>query len=234
MNYELIDFGNSCLPNTLIRQILNNNKNKQIFMLGVYNFNNICKYLENGIFEDIYDKDLLTYENNPILNFTDEIQSYSHKSIIKNKKLNFTHNHDFAYDISTNTITNYNFIVKEFDLKIQNFKEICKNEKLPIFINFTNNINYYKMKEVLDILQKYIHKKFYIFIFIYGIHKREISEYDNIKYIYLDNNLDDWWKQPKEIKEILYKEIYEKYIDIMIKLNIDINFIPFEQRKINY
>jgi hypothetical protein len=232
MNYELIDIGNNCLPNTLIRQILNN-KNKQIFMLGIYNFNDICKYLENGIFEDIYNKDLLTYENSPILNFTDEIQSYSHKSIIKNKKLNFMHNHDFSYDISTNTITNYNFIVKEFDLKIQNFKEICKNQKLPIFINFTDNINNYKFKEVLDILQKYIHKKFYIFIFIYGIHKREISEYDNIKYIYLDNNFFEWWKHPKEIKKILYKEIYEKYIDIMIKLNININFIPFEECVIN-
>jgi hypothetical protein len=230
MNYELIDFGNQCLPSALIREILHNTT-KHLFMLGVYSINNICNYLKDGIFEDIYNKDLLTYENKPILNFTDEIQSYSHKSIIKNKKLNFTHNHDFEFDISTNTIRNYDFIVNQFNIKIKNFKEICNNEKLPIFIHFTNTINNYKLKDILDILQKYIHKKFYIFIFIYGIQKREISEYDNIKYIYLENVLDCWWKQPDELKEIMYKEIYDKYVDIMIELNIDTNCIPFNFSK---
>ena len=167
MNYELIDFGNSCLPSILIHNILSSKK-KHIFMRGMYSFNNICLFLEDGLLCDIYKKEYLTYENKPIEIFLDETQIYYHNSKITNTKYKFCFIHDFHYDISRNAIINYNFIMNQFNCKINNFKEICENNTLPIFINFsiTMKKECIQIEKMLCILKNYT-KKLQMFLRYY-------------------------------------------------------------------
>jgi hypothetical protein len=232
MTYELVDFGNQCLPHELIRKILKK-KSKQLFMLGVYSFNDISVFLERGNFEDIYKKEYLVYNNCPIEHFTNEVEKYSHSSIIKNTRCKFTYNHDFLYDISTNTIRNYDFIVHEFDEKIANLKQLFSNDKLPIFIHFSM-IKITGLEKMVSVLKSYMTKPFYIFIFVpdtcYPSNRENNNTlFENIKFIYLEKDYIDWWKQPQDIKMVLYKEIYDKYVDIMRKLQIEDNLISFEE-----
>lgn len=230
MSYELVDFGNQCLPNDLIRKILKN-KTKHLFMLGVYSFNDISTFLERGSFEDIYKKEYLMYNDNPITHFTNDIERYTHASVIKNTHYNFTFNHDFLYDISTNTIRNYDFIRNEFDKKISNLKELFINDKTPIFINFLFHQNYeLKLEKMVSVLKQYMKKPFYIFIFTSCKSTGENGTlYENIKFIYLDQDYTEWWKQTKDIKLSLYKEIYEKYVDTIQTFIIKDTFVPFEE-----
>ena len=238
MNYELIDFGNQCLPSILIRNILNKKK-KYLFMLGNYSFNNICNFLENGILEDIYNKEYLFYGDKKVENFTDENKKYCHNIVIKNIKYNFAFNHDFAYDISNNTITNYDFIVNEFNEKIINFKELMINEKTPVFINFSENNKYFfNFEKMNNMLKKWCNKKFYIFVFLFSTKNtvnKIVNDYDNdnIILIHLENDLSNWHIQPKDIKKILFKEIYEKYCDTMKKLELENEFSDFDNLNIN-
>ena len=235
MSYELVDFGNQCLPNDLIRKILGN-KTKYLFMLGVYSFNDICKFLEKGSFEDIYKKEYLTYNNILVDQFTNDEQRYTHASVIKNTHYNFTFNHDFLYDISTNTIRNYDFIRNEFDQKISNLKELFINHKTPIFINFSmQQIDGLKLEKMVAVLKQYMTKPFYIFIFTSCKSSGENNTlYENIKFIYLDEDYTDCWKQPKEMKIILYKELYAKYVDIMKNIQLEDTFVPFEELDITF
>ena len=137
-------------------------------VLNVQRCNNICNFLENGILEDIYNKEYLFYGDKKIENFTNENKKYCHNIVIKNTKYNFAFNHDFSYDISNNTITNYDFIINEFNEKIKNFKDLMINEKTPIFINFSENnknfFNFEKMNNILHLLTfqtPIIYKPFY-------------------------------------------------------------------------
>lgn len=53
MNYELIDFGDQCLPSHLIGKILSYKK-KHIFMKGNYSFNNFYKIIFSIFFHIYY------------------------------------------------------------------------------------------------------------------------------------------------------------------------------------
>jgi hypothetical protein len=53
---DIIDFGDNCLPHILIKEILFL-KQKTLFTLGVFGFNDILKYLKNENMEDIYQKE---------------------------------------------------------------------------------------------------------------------------------------------------------------------------------
>jgi hypothetical protein len=234
MNYELIELGNNCLPYEL-KKIVLQNKSKTLFMLGCFNFNNICKFLENGIFEDIINKEHLFYENKKIEFFTNEYEKYYHNYNIKNSKYNFIYNHDFMYDISSNTIQNYDFIENEFNNKIKNLKHTFVNEKIPIFINFTTNMKKEELQieKMISVLKKYINKQFYILTFLNSkINQIEESKNECVKYIYLEEDFSSWWNQPKDIKLLLYKEMYEKYVIVMKETNFETNFIPFEELNI--
>jgi hypothetical protein len=234
MNYELIELGNNCLSYDL-KQIILQKKTKTLFMLGCFNFNNICKFLEDGIFEDIFNKDYLFYENKKIEFFTNEYQNYYHKYAIKNSKYNFMYNHDFVYDVSLNTIQNYDFIANEFNIKIKNLKDTFVNDKLPIFINFSIGIKKEELQieRMILVLKKYMKKQFYIFIFLYSkINNQEECKNENVRYIYLEQDYSSWWNQPKDIKILLYKEMYEKYAIVMKEMNIETNFLPFEELNI--
>jgi hypothetical protein len=204
-------------------------------MLGMYSFNNICKFLEDGLLSDIYKKEFLKYQNKPVDCFTDEIQKYYHGFEIKNTKYDFKFNHDFCYDISRNAIINYNFIMNEFDNKIKNFKDICQNDTLPIFINFSMNIkkDFIQIEKMFSILKKHMNKTFYIFIFLNeNINYVEESNNENIKFIYLQQDFRNWWTKSYDIQYLLYKEIYEKYVIAMKKINIEENFVLFEELNI--
>ena len=85
---DLIDFGDNCLPHILVRDILFL-KQKTLFTLGVYQFNNILKYLNEGNYEDIYKKEYLTYNDIPIENFYDKYKFYTQSPKIINTKYNF-------------------------------------------------------------------------------------------------------------------------------------------------
>ena len=235
MNYELIELGNNCLPYDL-KKIVLQNKSKTLFMLGCFSFNNICRFLENGIFEDIINKEHLFYENKKIEFFTNEYQKYYHKHVVKNNKYNFLYNHDFIYDVSSNTIQNYNFVENEFKIKIKNLKHTFVNEKIPIFINFTTNMKKEELQieKMISVLKKYINKQFYILIFLNSkINQVEESKNEYVKYIYLQQDFSSWWNQPKDIKLLLYKEMYEKYVIVMKETNLETKFIPFEELHIS-
>ena len=95
---EIIDFGDNCLPHILIRDILFL-KQKTLFTLGVFDFNDILKYLKNEDMEDIFKKEYLTYDNKPIDNFYDKYNFYTQSPKIINKKFNFGFLHHFNYDV---------------------------------------------------------------------------------------------------------------------------------------
>ena len=214
--YELVDFGSNCLPSVLIRNILGN-PTKSLFMLGLYPFNDILSYLEEGDLEAIYCPSSLRYQGNPV-STSDDIQHYEHDNGIENIKLNFAHLHEYAVDKETLTLTNYEFVKKGFDEKIFQFKTLYDNYKIPIFIHFqidSQPISSLKIREMVLCLTRRISKRFYLFIFS-NSHVKETSCFTCVKYVYLDRpDYDRWWQSdtPLEQKMGIYKEMYEKYME---------------------
>jgi hypothetical protein len=226
--YELIDFGDNCLPSILIRKICNK-QTKHLFMLGVYNFNDIIPFLQDDDYESIYKKEYLTFNENQITNFSNELDKYCTNSRIINSKYHFRYLHDFSYDISNNCITNYDFIVNQFNIKITNFKNQLVSNNTLLFINFAfyEKTNTIKIDEMIDILDKKVLSKKYFIVFFFYTNSEEVfdekyidkfQKYNNVKTIILKNNFSEWWKQEGDKKNILYKEIYDNFYNIMKEL----------------
>lgn len=220
--YELIDFGDACGPTILIRKILGIKK-KTLFMIGGYYFNDIIKYLEENKLEEIYNKEYITNQNyEKISNFTSGKNHYGESQIIRNTKYGFNLIHDFCYNPTDNSITNYKFVCNEFDMKISALKESFANNKILIFIHFNrikHNINTFNIKGMINVLNKHISKNFYIFIFT-NQDTTKLQKYREIKYIMLENTIEDFWSQPKEQQDILCNEISTKYNEQMKKFGL--------------
>jgi hypothetical protein len=234
---EIIDFGDNCLPHILIRDILFL-KQKTLFTLGVFDFNDILKYFKNEDMEDIFKKEYLTYDNKPIDNFYDKYKFYTQSPKIINKKFNFGFLHHFNYDVSNNCINNYDFVVEQFKNRINDFKNILKNEKKIIFVNFSfyNSLKNMKIDEMINTLNTMINKNYYMIIFLYDYKRlsnnindeyddfcRELfQKHNNIKIIFLKSDFTEWWNQDTNVKRVLYGEICEGFLKACSELNITI------------
>jgi hypothetical protein len=188
--------------------------------------------------EDIFKKEYLTYDNKPIDNFYDKYKFYTQSPKIVNTKLNFGFLHHYNYDVSNNCINNYDFVVEQFKLRINEFKNILTNEKKIIFVNFSiySCLNNMKIDEMMEKLSSMITKKYYMVIFFYG-HTRlpnnideEYKEFceelynkhNNIKIIFLKSDFTNWWKEEVNVKKVLYGEICEGFLKACADLNITI------------
>ena len=204
---RLVHFGNNCAPGIIINDILNI-KEKQLFQLGFYNFNDILEYLKESKYEEIYDKSHLFFNKIKIIEFYNYLKEYSYlpdKDTLVNSKYNFKFNHD--YSVQEYKIINYEFIVDSFNTKIKNFKECLELEKKIIFITFTNvDI---KALEMIDLLKGKTNNWFKLIIFTSN---KNLNYFiDKVELIYLNNEYDNWFlKSPKD-RFILYMEIYNKF-----------------------
>ena len=203
MTTDLYHFGDQCAPGIIIDDILKQKK-KKLFMLAVYLFNDILKYLTDNELESIYDKQYFKLE----------------KSVV-HTKYNFIFNHD--YQIRNNKIHNYDHIKNRFNDKINDFKNMLENNNTKIFITFTGNIDALYINEMMECLNNLIkNKKFYLIIFSDNAFTE--LNIENVFKIKLDNKYDNWWVFDKNKKMILYKEIYTKFINVLTNNNIPNNF----------
>jgi hypothetical protein len=211
-NVELCHFGDDCAPGIIIDDILNIHK-KQLFMLGYYNLNDILSYLMDNNYMAIYDKNYLK----------------NHNQHVEHEKYRFIFNHD--YKLENNEIINYDFIKNRFENKINNFEKNLRLEKFTIFINFSQNVDDIRILDVLNWL-KNNKKNFHLMIFTSNHYSNYFSE-PNLSIIKLSRDYQQWWNMEPEIKENVYKEIYEKFIEVCKNKNIHNNF-PQTFRETNY
>lgn len=211
MSLVINHFGDRCQPGIIIDDILNI-REKKLFMLGIFNFNNIIDYLNNGNYEDIYNKE------NLIVNPADKI--------VYHKVYGFCYNHDYKVDANFNII-NYDEVKERYDMKIANFKNMCESEAFALFINFTDRVENLKINEMIDCLNRKKKGKYHLMIFTYNSSKiqNESSEYVTI--IYLKNRFSQWWKKTPNENTPLYEEIYSNMIKILEEKNIVHNFPIF-------
>lgn len=201
---KLVHFGNDCAPGIIINDILNI-KEKQLFQLGFYNFNDILEYLKESKYEEIYDKSHLFFNDIKIIEFYSHLNEYKTGSIILNKKYNFKFNHDYA--VQEYKIINYEFIVDSFNTKIKNFKECLELENKIIFIVFTNvDI---KILEMIKLLKEKTNNWFKLIIFTSN--KNLNYHIDEVKLIYLNNEYNEWYLKSLKDRLIIYTEIYNKF-----------------------
>jgi hypothetical protein len=201
---DLIHFGDQCAPGIIINHILQRKK-KELFMLGIFSFNNIINYLLDNNYEKIYDKDFL--------------KIWSSSNYVSHIYYDFGFNHD--YKTLNNEITNYDFVKNRFDEKISNFREMLKSPNKSIFINFTNNVDNLKINDLLKWLES---NKPNFHIIIYTNNNYKDINYKNVSIIKLDNNYNQWWTMTPNIKYILYEEIYTKFIECIYVNKIEHNF----------
>ena len=234
---DIIDFGDNCLPHILIRDILFL-KQKTLFTLGIYGFNDILNYLKDETYEDIYKKEYLTYNGAPIADFHSKYQFYTQSPKIINTKYNFGFMHHFNLDVSTNCINNYDYVVGQFNTKIAEFKNYLASDKRKIFVNcsFYNSIETIKIDEMIETLNKLTQSKYYIFIYFYGYERKsnrieefyedycaeKFYKYDNVKIIFLKSDFSNWWEQDEKVKSILYGEMCEGFLKACADLKITI------------
>ena len=203
MDIELCHLGDDCASGIIIDDIIYQHK-KLLFMLGEYHFNDIYNYLHNNHLEDIYNKDKLIIVKNGV----------------KHKDYNFLFNHD--YYINNSVINNYDFIKLRFDEKIKNFRNILSSDTTCIFITFTKNIDKLNIKNMIEWLT--IHKKkFHLMIFTNNDYTNDYN-HTNLSIIKLTNSYLEWYGFSKPVKEKLYKEIYDKFIERLQVVGIDNNF----------
>jgi hypothetical protein len=230
--YELIDFGDNCMPNFLIRNVLKI-KHKTLFMLGGFYFNDIIKYLKDGQFEKIYQKEYLFVKNTKnnnlikINNFDNKIEKYCESDVcIINTKYNFISIHDYDYDKIENKINNYEFIVNEFNVKINNLINSFNNDKILIFIHFHNNkyvLSSLQLDNMINILNNYIKKQYYLFIFSNkntGYVERK-NKYTNVFYSHIKKDYSKFYELQETPKNELVDELNSSFNNLINKLPKD-------------
>lgn len=215
---NFVHFGNQCAPGIIINEILGN-KQKNLFQLGIYEFDNIYKYLVDESYESIYDNKYLVIckDNGEEISPTicpSQTVGFQHEKKVTHTKYGFVFNHDYNYN-SNYELTNYNFIVDIFNQKISNFKEILYSQNnFVYFIVFTfQHIMIDRMIEYL--LTKRKHFKLIIFTSQHNIANDLISNNKYIEYytvIKLDRQLTRWYKLEGTNKNDLYAEIYNKFL----------------------
>ena len=80
-----------------------------------------------------------------------------------------------------------------------------------VFINFTDNVDNLNINDFLKLYENKIH--FHLIIFTNNDYK--IIKHENISIIKLKNDYYDWWLMNKDTKNILYEEIYMRFIEVL-------------------
>lgn len=199
---NLVHFGDNCAPGIIIDDILNT-KIKQLFMLGIFTFNDIIMYLQDNDLHSIYDIRYLEKTSN---------------NIAKHTKYNFKFNHDYRYDNDDNII-NYNIVKERFIQKINNYNRVFTLNTYNIFITFTDDVNSMNIDQFIEL---YKNIKFHLIIFTNNNHN--IVTNTNVSVIDLQNNYEKWWLMNSNTKKTLYKEIYSKFINVLNNNNINHTF----------
>lgn len=202
-NLELCHFGDQCAPGIIMDDILNIRK-KHLFMLGIFKFNDILKFLKENNYEKIYDRKYLVAQ--------------SKKDVI-HTSYNFIFNHD--YIVENSNFTNYNVIKERFDIKIKHFREMLASQKKAVFINFNNSVDASDITGMLNWLQNN-KKNFHLIIFTDKNYSFTHTS-PNLSIIKLQNKFNGWWEMNDQQKTVLYKEIYEKFIGCLLNANIENN-----------
>jgi len=218
---RLVHFGNDCASGIIINDILNI-KDKQLFQLGVFNFNDILEYLKESNYEEIYSKSNLFFNGIKIIEFHSYLKEYNYlpdEENLVNKKYNFKFNHDYA--LQDYKIINYEFIVDSFNTKIKNFKECLELKNKIIFITFTNvDI---KVLEMINLIKEKTNNWFKLIILTNN--KNLNYCLDQVELIYLNNEYYKWHLKSLKDRFILYMEIYNKFYKTAIEY---INLPVFE------
>lgn len=146
---------------------------------------------------------------------------------VKHSKYNFILCHDFVY--SGDTITNYDVVKKRFDEKIRNFRESLDNQdNILIFINFSEYINDLRIDDMVQCIESKTNVPFFIFIFTNDKIPMNPNP-SNVIIIRLTKKFIIWPTYDVTNKKILYKEIYDKFIENLnlcgVKHDFPINFV---------
>jgi hypothetical protein len=189
---DLYHLGDQCAPGIIIDDILHQKK-KTLFMLAIYEFNDILHYLLDNQYEKIYSKPHLKLLPNNTIQHTLYKFIFKHDYVVKNSK-----------------VVNYDMVKSRFDTKIKNFREMLASDTFSVFITFTQNVDNLKIHEMLSWLRTN-KPKFHLMIFTNTVHAI-VDPIENLSIVVLDNVYDGWWLMEKTIKCSLYKEIYEKFI----------------------
>jgi hypothetical protein len=228
---EIMYFGEHCGPGIIIWDILNK-RDKLLFMLGVFSFDKILSYLKDRNLHSIYDKNyLINSKNNKIKpNIKSVLKQNIHfdnplyDNCIQHSKYGFIFLHDYIYLHNENTILNYDFIANQYKLKIENTTKLFNNNNPVLILNFLssndcNNVIVNNINEMIQVLNSYMpHKKYYLLFFT----NFEIPNiyFDNVFFIKIEQNYNNWVMTPNNLRVGLYKEIYDKFYNITKKLNL--------------
>lgn len=223
---DLIEFGDACAP-ILLTQCIMKQKNKTLFLLGGFGFNNLIYFLNENKFEEIYKEEYLTLnDGTPVINFGNTLKRYGFYNKIRNSKYGFSFVHDFSYDRITQCIINYDFIKNEYNNKIIKLKESFQNSKILIFVHFCRNITNisdYKELEMIEALKKHMpnpSKKFYIFVYSNQDKLNESNQIIQIIYTKLKNSIEEFWLLSGKLRDELENEISTNFFETMKKLDI--------------
>ena len=237
---DLLYFGDHCGPGIVIWDILNK-RQKLLFMLGSFTFDKILLFLKDRNFYSIYDKNYLVNSKNE--NLIPNIKSGLNQNVhfdnprydncIKHSKYNFQFLHDFIYSHEENAILNYDFIVKQYNLKIENTINVFNNNNPVLIINFlhaeqSNDVTKNNINDMLNVLTSYMpHKKYYLLFFT----NFEIPNipFDNVFFIKVNENYNNWHNTPNNLRVGLYSEIYSGFYNVAKHLNLNNNFPVFEE-----
>lgn len=209
MTVLLYHLGDLCTPGLIINEILGD-KNKKLFMLARYEFNNIISYLNDNNLDSIYDKKYLT-----ILNNTD----------VKHTKYNFLFNHD--YNSTNGTIINYDAIVLRFKEKINDWKNMCDDKVSNcIFLHFSSikSVDELNIQEMMTVLKNQRPEgPIHLFIFTNKPYNPIDIPYVSIIQL-IGEKIMLPWEMTSKNKKIAASYIYSKFIQTLTINNIKHDF----------
>lgn len=200
---DLCHLGEQCGPGIIIDDILNIHK-KCLFMLGVYEFNYIVNFLQDNQFEKIYKKKHLIIQGNDVYH----------------NLYHFVFNHEYV--IKDSELSNYNLVKERFNVKINNFRETLSSNDNCVFITFSDNINKLNITDMLNWLSNN-KPNFHLMIFTNNSYNVNINS-NKLSLIKLDNSYNEWWNMNISQKNIVYNEIYNKFLNCLKSNNITHDF----------
>lgn len=233
---EIIPFGDSCFPESL-SDILSIKK-KYIWALVGCSLEGNLKYLQTKNFKSIYDKSKLVCQAQPSMEFLSEKNKlYDAESVelsIFHEDYGFSFLHFYDIDYFNKCVRNYNYVVKEFNKRIETTLETFKNSNPVIFVHICDS-EYIELSVIINLineLESWMKKPFFLFIFIY---KKSTSEYisdtsklpPNVSITEL-KFLSNYWVLPFNERINLYREFYSRFYETCRLFQLQNYFPLFE------
>ena len=252
---DIHSIGNQCIFPSFARDLLAKTKVKTIFFIGYHQIRDIVRFLQDDRWEDIYDKQYLTYKGNPITAFKSVTNSFCHntyKQSVSHSLYNFVFNHDYEFDEKEQAILNYDFVVEQHNKKIKASKEMFVSDRPLIFIHFVRNsydpnmpdktsaIDTESLKTFIQWFSTtYPNKRFYVYIFTdlpqyreFDVRQSTQDSIDNKHAFILDLNewsLDNFASRKIQDRYQFYKEMYTKFYDAVKLCSLEEHFPTFEE-----